>query len=125
MAIDKFTLKLADGSVVTGAIHGSGGIIRGERGAERIRKSIKLADDGRDLGVYEPRPGHVRMYLNYTAAESGGPIDVDLRQASLLAVESNDVVAGPCPFCPKPINCCIHQLSDALGYDLRNEDISE
>lgn len=119
MSATLYTLQLADGRVVTGPIHGSGGLIGGGiQNWDRVQRQIARATEGDGLGVYEPKPGHARMYLNYDR-DGGDPIDVDLRGALLAAYESDGVVTGPCPFC-RNRNCCPHQLPDARGYDIRN-----
>ena len=86
MSLDarKFTLRLADGRVVTGPIQGAGGVV-GTGGAARLRIDISRASEGKRLSIYEPKPGFARVYPNYSALETGEPLDVDLRGAELIA----------------------------------------
>jgi hypothetical protein len=78
---DRYAVRLADGTIVRGPVHGCGGTIRGEDGLRRLRLSIRRAKDGDAIPLYEPKAGHVRMYPNYSADGDGEPVDVDLRTA--------------------------------------------
>jgi hypothetical protein len=87
MGATRYTLRLADGSIVTGSIHGAGGLVGGgENNAQRIRSQIDRASKGWPLGIYEPAPGHCSMY------DDGDSFDnwrrVDLRGAELLKQEA-------------------------------------
>lgn len=84
MRANRFKLQLADGLVVEGTVHGSGGVIEGRHARYRLVKAIRLANADRPTGLYEPEPGHVRVYPDYNASGSGTPIDVDLRGAKVL-----------------------------------------
>ena len=77
--------KLADGSFVAGAVHGSGGLVAGPQGHDRIERAIRQANKGRDTGLYEPKPGHARVYRDASALSADNPIDIDLRGASLVS----------------------------------------
>lgn len=115
-----YTLELANGAVVSGAIHGSGGRIgTGIGNWDRVERAIARASRGSETGLSEPQPGHARMYTNVDR-DGGAELHVDLRGARVLAVElADEIVMGPCPFC-RDKNCCVHQLPDARGYDIRN-----
>lgn len=82
MAAQIFRLRLATGEFVTGAVHGSGGqIARGAHNTDRLRRAIRLAEAGRDTGIYQPKPGHARVYLD---RDNVTTTDVDLRGAQVL-----------------------------------------
>lgn len=84
MAAQWFTLQLADGSLITGVIHGSGGVVgEGLHNIERIHREIRRATEGHRLGIFEPKPGHARVYPHYSAVDAGESVDVDLRGARL------------------------------------------
>lgn len=81
-----YTIRLATGELVTGPVHGSGGVVgHGQGNADRIRRAIRRANKGESTGLYEPQPGHARMYPAYSANDSGEPRDVDLRGAELVS----------------------------------------
>lgn len=81
------TIRLASGELVEGvSIHGCGGAIARQHGRARIEGIIARATEGKPLGVYEPLPGHVRVYRQ-TAREDLDDRIVDLRGAQLLAWE--------------------------------------
>lgn len=61
----RWTLKLADGRVVTGPIHGAGGKLGPDR--RTIERAIRQINRGRDSGCYEPEPGHLSLSTLYTA----------------------------------------------------------
>lgn len=82
MGAQVFTLRLADGSTVRGAVHGSGGqIAGGEHNRERLRRAIRQAEKGRDTGLYQPKPGHALVYLDHDNVTT---TDVNLRGAEVL-----------------------------------------
>ena len=81
----RFTLTLDDGTTVTGPIHGSGGLIAGDRAIDRLARAIAHAAEGRDSGFYEPQPGFCRVYPDYSAVESGTPVDVDMRRVMMFS----------------------------------------
>lgn len=81
-----YTMRLATGEVLAGVdVHGSGGALReATDGARRLRKAIERATAGRPMvGIYEPRPGHVRVYRESAAGFADERV-VDLRGAALL-----------------------------------------
>lgn len=80
----RWAFRLADGSVIVGPVQGSGGVIDFEGGRYRLLRAIDRAREGRDLGIYEPAPGHVRVFPRYTPMGNGEPVDIDLRTAVLL-----------------------------------------
>lgn len=83
--IAAFSICLANGQIVVGAIHGSGGLVGGgKHNRDRIRREIARATIGKPLGICEPKPGHVRMYQAATAADAGESIEVDIRGARLV-----------------------------------------
>lgn len=83
--VKHWTIELATGERVTGAIQGCGGLIgTGFHNADRIRGMIINATRGRPTHVFEPTPGHCRMYPNATTRDAGDHVDVDLRGAKLI-----------------------------------------
>jgi len=88
MPATRYTLKLATGEIVTGCIHGSGGLVGGgPHNADRVRKLIERASKGWSLSVYEPKPGHCAMYPAYDTDFSAWR-HVDLRGAEFVAQET-------------------------------------
>jgi hypothetical protein len=80
----RYLIKQANGIYVRGPVHGCGGLIGGgSHNFDRLAKQIERANEGDELGIYEPKPGHARMYIDY-GRDGGTPIDVDLRGATLL-----------------------------------------
>jgi hypothetical protein len=80
-----YAIKLADGRVVVGAVHGAGGLIGcGPQNASRVRAAIKRATEGKSLNVYEPKFGHIAMYPSATTADAGPVEYVDVRGATLV-----------------------------------------
>jgi hypothetical protein len=67
---------------VRGSVHGSGGVMRGTDTLDRLRLAIERANDGEDIGIYMPLPGHARMYID---DNSDDRFDVDLRGATVEA----------------------------------------
>jgi hypothetical protein len=83
--ITAFAIKLADGRIVVGAIHGAGGLIGGgAQNRHRVRDAIRRATEGRSLLIAEPKPGHAWLYPNATAADGGPREAIDLRGAELM-----------------------------------------
>jgi hypothetical protein len=80
----RWAFRLADGSIVVGPVQGCGGVLRWNEGRDRLQLDTERARAGEELSVYEPKPGHVRVYPDYSAAGNGDPVDVDLRTAVLL-----------------------------------------
>lgn len=78
-------IKLADGSIVAGAVHGSGGLVAGAQGHDRIERAIRQASKGRPTGLYEPKAGHARVYRDASALAADNWVDVDLRDAALVS----------------------------------------
>jgi hypothetical protein len=84
-----FTITQANGKKVTGVVHGAGGVLHANVDGQearlhhlkRLRGLIRLATAGKELWAYEPQPGHVRVYPDYAAFDSGEAVDVDLRGA--------------------------------------------
>lgn len=84
MPATHYHIKQRNGISVRGPIHGSGGIVGGgPHNRRRLQLEIDHATQGEPLGIFEPKPGHARMYTDY-GPDGGTPIDVDLRGAVLL-----------------------------------------
>lgn len=86
----RFEFLLADGRVVTGVVHGCGGVLSRPGDLERLQLSIERAKEGDPLAVYEPRPGHVRVYPHYSAYHQGDHIDVGLRGATVSLAKEQE-----------------------------------
>lgn len=68
----RFRFDLGGGQVVEGVVRGAGDMVHH---ADRMRQQCRRARNGRRLGVYEPTPGCVAVYPEYTAA-SDGPVTI-------------------------------------------------
>lgn len=78
----RFRVTLASGRIVEGPIQGNGGKLgggsmhagHGRARAAAIRSldaALRAAHDGRDIGIFEPRPGHAAIYPDYCAESDG------------------------------------------------------
>lgn len=65
------------GEFVQGVVQGAGGT---DVRYERLLGVWRLAQEGHEHGMYEPRPRHVRVYPQFSAQGLGPPVDVDLRR---------------------------------------------
>jgi hypothetical protein len=63
----RFTFLDGSGSV-TGPVQGAGGIIDS---VERLDAAARLSAAGREHGLYEPEPGSVACYPDYSAKGNG------------------------------------------------------
>lgn len=80
---------LADGTVYVGPIQGSGGRVgsgalhAGYEAAARdairtLGRAQRRAAKGKDTGLYEPKPGHLAIYPNETAASAGPEVVIPI-----------------------------------------------
>lgn len=83
MNVLRFKLRLPDGNIIIGPVHGSGGVISRR---EQLRRAIRQALKGRDSGLYEPQPHFARCYPAYDVAGQGEPHDFDLRTVEIVGV---------------------------------------
>lgn len=85
----KFRATLPDGSVVVGPIRGNGGQIGDasmhlgietarEHAAEIMARVVRLRSLGRCTFVYEPEPGHVAIFREFSAKSDGPPVHVPI-----------------------------------------------
>jgi hypothetical protein len=85
----RFRVTAQDGRVFVGQIQGCGGVIAAESERQReqqlarVLAEIGVAGLNRDLRIFEPRPGHCRMYLD----GSGDVVDVPLAGATVAWVD--------------------------------------
>lgn len=83
----RFAIQTADGRRFVGPVHGAGGVLGGRphHALARLRADAERAtnDPGHRLSVYEPAPGHCRIYPDYSAAGNGEPADVPLAGAQV------------------------------------------
>ena len=80
--VARFRLTLANGRTVTGPVQGAGGVVSD---LERMKRAIRLAKEGRDTGLYEPRPGHVDVFPEFSAQGDGPRVAVDLARVRSVA----------------------------------------
>lgn len=81
----RFRLFLADGRSVLGVVQGSGGFVKA---LARLAGGIRRAKRGEDSGFYEPRPGHIAVFTQFSAASNGPERIVNMRQ--VVAVRAID-----------------------------------
>lgn len=92
----RFWIREADGTLHDGInIQGSGGALQDSGRLEGILR-LRLAEEGRDTGLYEPRPGFVLGYYDkwWGRAESR---EIDLRGAVIERVSREDLPNIPPP----------------------------
>ena len=81
--------ELATGLTIVGPIMGNGGMVgsgalcHGAESASRqamrsLRAAQDRAADGLHLPIFEPKPGHVAIYPDYSAATDGDRIEIPL-----------------------------------------------
>jgi hypothetical protein len=75
----RFSFTLPDGSTVVGPVRGAGGFVSSEL---RMLAAERCARIGRPTGIYEPRPGFVAVYPDFSARDDGAPVFVKLASAS-------------------------------------------
>jgi hypothetical protein len=81
----RFEFTLDDVSRVTGHVRGAGGMIGS---VSRLDAAAQLARDGRPHGLYEPEPGCVAVYPDYSAVGDGEPYVVSLLTSTWREVPS-------------------------------------
>jgi hypothetical protein len=70
------------GRPAVGRVQGNGGILSGEDGLRKLRF---FAEKGK-FGGYQPLPGWVRVYEEYSAATNGPEFDVCIKGATVEIV---------------------------------------
>lgn len=90
MSYPRFFIRAADGGFVSGCVQGAGGILAsgfggGSTPLERLQTDARRAAQGLRLSVYEPAPGHVRVYPEYSAAGNGPHVDICIVNATIEA----------------------------------------
>lgn len=83
-----FRFKLADGRVVVAPAHGAGGLFRGAHGEKQIRRAIRAAKAGEPTGYYEPKPGHMLVWPQYSFADNGPEMTIPLAGATVRLVKA-------------------------------------
>ena len=78
----RFRFTLANGRTVAGPVQGAGGVVSD---LERMKRAIRLAKEGRDTGLYEPHPGHVVVFPEFSAEGDGPRVAVDLAKVRSVA----------------------------------------
>lgn len=90
----RFAIRPAGGRQVIGVVHGNGGVLGSDpaHAAEdlrRLRVAVTRATLGDPLvGLFEPKPGHVRVYPSYSALGDGPAVDVSLVDAEVEIAKS-------------------------------------
>ncbi len=80
---------LATGETITGPIMGNGGMVgsgalchgaksAGRQALRSLRVAQSRAADGLHLPIFEPSPGHVAIYPDFSAATDGERIEIPL-----------------------------------------------
>lgn len=133
------TILLADGRYITGAVHGSGGLIAGPNAADRIRVAIAHASAGQPTGICEPRPGHALVYqkpddLDHGGEGAGDPVEVPLAHASVRKADPWAHVDGTrhsitgqlgCPGCAGERRCALNagmSMTELQGHIVRDRE---
>lgn len=82
-----YTITPLNGAPVTGRVQGSGGFLVGVAGLARLAYA---SDSGRFAG-YEPAPGHVCVYPDWTPASNGPGVAVNIRGARVeMSIDIRD-----------------------------------
>ena len=66
---------------VTGPVQGNGGPVQR---LGQLQAAQRCALEGSPTGLYEPRPGHVCVYPDFTATDNGREFHVPLTDGTLL-----------------------------------------
>lgn len=82
MRTPRFRITNRHGSIV-GVVQGAGGPVQY---IDHLRKAIRQANRGRDTHLYEPAPGHVVVYPDYSAKSNGPSVAVNLKGATVEVV---------------------------------------
>lgn len=69
---------------VTGPVQGNGGLVPS---LARLEQQQRLAREGLPLGVYEPAPGFVCVFPDYSGSENGRRVHVPIAIVSIEQVE--------------------------------------
>ena len=118
-----FRFKLADGRVVVAPAHGAGGLFRGAHGAKQIRRAIRAAEAGEPTGYYEPKPGHMLVWPQYSFADNGPEMVIPLAGATVRltkavrertrAHKAGKAALGPDDWAAKPVHHATRKKSPA------------
>jgi len=88
--VTRFLFRLADGRELVGPVQGCSGFVGS---LDRLLADRARAAAGEPLGVYEPRPGCVKVCPAYSAAGDGEPVVVPL--SALVGLAPDDGTARP------------------------------
>jgi hypothetical protein len=118
-----FRFKLADGRVVVAPAHGAGGLFRGAHGEKQIRRAIRAAEAGEPTGYYEPKPGHMLVWPQYSFADNGPEMTIPLAGATVRLVKATrartrahkagKAALGPEDWAAKPVHHATRKRSPA------------
>lgn len=84
MSVIRFRFQ-GPGIDVSGPVQGSGGLIKS---LARLEQQQRLAAKGKPLGVYEPEPGHVCVFPDYTGSEDGRRVNVPIALCEIKLLTS-------------------------------------
>lgn len=79
----RFIITTPEGMSVAGVVHGSGGVVTHAQDVHRLRADARKAAQGKRLSIYEPKPGHARVFTDYSFKESGPYVDISLIGATI------------------------------------------
>ena len=122
----RFRITAADGTVTVGPVHGSGGLIcagtshltfgeREQHALRRLKRQAELAEEGRELGIYEPEPGCCAMKPEFSAESDGPVVPVPLKGAT---IELDPIHETDCPITGDH-TCCVCGAVDHKTGDHR------
>lgn len=90
----RFDIVLETGERLEGVtVHGSGGRVRDER---KLHLSALKAEFGLPLGVVEPRPGHLQIFVGETVLDGGEPRVVPAKGATFRLLCCGEKASESC-----------------------------
>lgn len=82
--MDRYRFELPNGRVIVGAVQGNGGVLRqGTNGLARLLLAKQRVQQGREIALYEPEPGCVLVFPDYSAEGNGREELVPLKDAKI------------------------------------------
>lgn len=109
----RFRITTAKGLVITGPVHGNGGLLgascshlpfgeREQHALKRLKRQQEFAEEGRELAIYEPEPGCCAMKPEFSAESDGPVVPVPLKGAK---IELDPIHEPDCPIV-QDHTCC-------------------
>jgi hypothetical protein len=84
-----YKITTRDGQTVAGRVQGNGGMLGGDSSRKALGglNELRQAASGEyPFGGYEPKPGHVRVYPEFSANGNGPSVDVPIVGATVEIV---------------------------------------